>query len=444
MASRCRLPARSRPTGDRCAVNTRQLPKGRLQRLAALAGAGVRTGAAVLLKKDGGGAQAAAEVLGQLRGVAAKVGQMMSYVDGMAPPAHAQQFQAAMSALRAAAPASPFPEVQAVLRQELGGPWDQHFSAFEEKPLASASIGQVHRARLKNGTAVAVKIQHPGVAEALEADLRNSGVLDGLVGAMGGRRINSSGMFEELRARLREELDYSLEAAAQQRFAAIHRGDPTIRIPAIHTALSSRRVLVSDWADGVDFDTACRAPVEQREAWARTLWRFVFKGNLVDGLFNADPHPGNYIFQPDGAVSFVDFGCVQPIDRQKLILSRRMHRAASHGDEQTFRATAPLYAGTRPGAYQDMAVTFMRRCFDPVFHSPYRMTRAYCADLFTTLTGMARASAELSDEDVTPMPSGILFMNRMNFGFYSVLARLDVAVDYASVERAFLPTTEDA
>lgn len=423
----------------------KRVPTGRLHRLAHLAGTGLKTGAGLLLRRDAGAAaEQAALVLGRLRGVAAKVGQMASYVDGMSPEYGGEAFRQAMAQLRSAAPASPMAEIQQVVLEELGAPVDQLFASFSASPVASASIGQVHRATLPDGTDVAVKVQHPGVAAALEADLRNTALLEGIANVAGGRRVNAGGMFEEIRQRLREELDYALEAKRQSAFAAVHQDDAQIEIPRVVPEYSRARVLTTTWMDGLDFEAAVASSLEQRERWARTLWRFVFRGNLVSGMFNADPHPGNYLFQPNGSVAFLDFGCVQTIVPAKRTVARTMHRAASQGDEDAFRWAAALYAGTVPGRYQDMAVAFMRQCFEPLFQRPWRMTRPYCADLVATLARMAQDSRTLPDAEVTPMPEGLVFMNRMNFGFYSVLARLDVDVDYAAEEAPFLDARHDA
>ncbi|MBI5494223.1 MAG: AarF/ABC1/UbiB kinase family protein [Deltaproteobacteria bacterium] len=417
----------------------RKVPVGRLSRLTRLAVAGARAGASAVLQGDGkAAAQLAAATLGDLRGVAAKLGQMLSYVDGMTPAAHSEHYESAMRFLRAAAPASPWDEVQRTVELELGGPLDRLFAEFDATPVASASLGQVHRARLPDGREVAVKVQHAGIAQAVEADLGNTGVLDGLVAALGGRRIDSPGMFRELRQRLREELDYRLEADRQEEFRRRYAVDDRVDIPEVVRSHSALRVFTTSFARGLDFEQACARPEAERHAWARTLWRFVFRGNLVFGLFNADPHPGNYLFHDDGRITFLDFGCVQPIKPARLVLSRAMHRAAAARDEAAFRPLAARYAGTVPGRYQELAVRFIRACFDPIFHSPFRLTRAYSGSLFTSLMAMARESAGYPDDEVSPMPEGLLFMNRMNFGFYSVLARLQVEVDYAAEERTFL------
>ena len=173
----------------------RDVPGGRLGRLTRLAQVGARTGASFLFSRDGkGAAEQAAEVLGSLRGLAAKVGQMASYVDGMVPDEHRDNYEKAMTGLRAAAPASTPSAIMRVIEQELGKPVSELFASFDETPLASASIGQVHRATLPDGRAVAVKVQHPGIERAIESDLKNGSVLEGMLSMLGPRALNTKQM----------------------------------------------------------------------------------------------------------------------------------------------------------------------------------------------------------------------------------------------------------
>jgi predicted unusual protein kinase regulating ubiquinone biosynthesis (AarF/ABC1/UbiB family) len=284
---------------------------------------------------------------------------------------------------------------------------------------------------------VAVKVQHPGIASAVESDLENAGVMEGLVTTLGPKGMNAKAAYEEVAARFREELDYELEAERQRLFAELHAGDPKIRIPAVIAARSSRRVLTSELAEGLSFDDAKSAPPEARGPWAETLWRFVFKGNLVGGMFNADPHPGNYLFGPDGTITFLDFGCVQPISDDRLPTARAMHLAALARDEVTFAEQAAKLLGTRGGAYGTQAVAYSRHCFEPMFGSPFHITREYTTSLVARLRDLKRLFWA-KDNSFVMLPPAMLFLNRLQFGFYSVLARLDVRVDYAAVERRFL------
>ena len=413
------------------------LPTGRLGRVVRLAGVGARAGAGLLLSKGDGAAEYAADVLGTLRGLAAKVGQTLSYVDGIVPEEQRETYERALGKLRDATVRSAPEAVRRVVEEELGAPVEQLFRSFDEQPFASASIGQVHRALLLDGRAVAVKVQHPGIASAIESDLQNAGVIEGLVTTLGPKGMNAKAAYDEVAARFREELDYELEAKRQSQFSELHAGDPTIRIPAVIRERSRRRVLTTELVEGLPFDAATAGTEGERRAWAETLWRFVFKGNLVGAMFNADPHPGNYLFGPDGRVTFLDFGCVQPISDDRLPTARAMHLAALVRDERAFADAAAVLLGTHGGEYGTRAVAYSRRCFEPMFGSPFHVTREYTTSLVNDVRALKR-SFWAKDKSFVMLPPSMLLLNRLQFGFYSVLARLDVRVDYAAVERDFL------
>ncbi len=417
----------------------RKIPDGRLARIARLASVGARAGAGALL--DGSGASTAkhaAEVLGTMRGLAAKVGQMASYVDGVVPEGQRAAYEASMKALLAAAPRSSAAQIRASVEEELRAPIDRLFARWDDQPLASASIGQVHVATLPDGREVAVKVQHPGVARAVESDLANAGILEGLVDTLGGKRLGARQMMAVVRQRFREELDYRLEAERLLRFASLHAGDRTVRVPGLVASHSARSVLTTELARGATFGEACAAPVAERHAWAETMWRFVFKGTLVGAMLNADPHPGNYIFHPDGAVTFLDYGCVQEIEDGHRRRARQVHLAALVRDEGAFARAVAVLLSSRPGPLEKLAVAYTRRCFEPLFGSPYRVTREYAASLVGGMKEMSVVARKSRPDEFFAMPPDMVFVNRLQFGFYSVLARLDVEVDYASVERAFV------
>lgn len=420
-------------------ASSRKLPGSRLSRLTQLARVGARTGASLLLSRDGGRAAAdqAAEVLGSLRGLAAKVGQMASYVDGVVPEAHRDAYETALATLRAATPSSSPAAVRHLVEEELGEPVDRLYAEWDDVPMASASIGQVHAARMHDGREVAVKVQHPGIERAVESDLQNARVLEGMVGVLGPRALESRRVYEEIAQRFREELDYGLEATRQVEFAGLHQGDAHIRIPAVVSERCSRRVLTTERVRGMSFDQVPALPEEQRRHYAEVLWRFVYKSNLVGALFNADPHPGNYFFGDDGSVTFIDFGCVQPIPEPRLVAARKLHRAARSGDDAAFADAAVRILDTRGGAYERDAIAYVRRCFEPIRCSPFRITRPYVAEVVQGVSDLKHHYIGLGDGSLTPMPEGMVFMNRLQFGFYSVLARLDAEVDYAAVEDRF-------
>jgi predicted unusual protein kinase regulating ubiquinone biosynthesis (AarF/ABC1/UbiB family) len=413
-------------------MSEKKLPTGRLARLTRLASIGARTGASLLVSRDGkAAAEHAADVLGSMRGLAAKVGQMASYVDGIVPEAHRDAYERALKGLRSAAPTSSPDAIRQLVEAELGAPIDKLFAEWSVQPIASASIGQVHRARLHDGREVAVKAQHPGIERAIETDLTNAGMLEGMVSMLGPRALNSKQVYEEIATRFREELDYTLEAHRQRAFAEIHRGDPYIRIPEVIAECSTKRVLTTQLVRGRSLEEASEASPELRKLYAEVLWRFVYKANLVGGLFNADPHPGNYLFGDNGEIAFLDFGCVQPIPEARVAEARRLHSAARRGDVKAFEDSARQLLFTRGGPYEKAAIAYVRRCFAPLLSSPFHITRTYATEV---VQGVYDLKQHVLHESFVPLPSGMIFMTRLQFGFYSVLARLDVPADYAGVE----------
>jgi predicted unusual protein kinase regulating ubiquinone biosynthesis (AarF/ABC1/UbiB family) len=377
------------------------------------------------------------ELLGNLRGLAAKVGQMASYVDGVVPEPHREAYERLLGKLQRATTASPFPQVQAVVEEELGQTLAQAFAEFDVVPMASASIGQVHRARLADGREVAVKVQHPGIELAVEQDLANAGAMASLVSTLGPRAMNVRDVHDEVAERFREELDYRLEAERQQRFAGIVANEPLLHVPAVIMSHTRRRVLTTELVRGHDFAYAAACDPARRAHFATLLWRFVFKSILVEGVFNADPHPGNYIFHDDGKVTFLDFGSVQVIEPKFLQAARQMHQAAIDNDEAAFRVAAARACETQPGPYETDLLTYLWRCMDPLKQSPYHLQRSYVAHVVKSTQELKRHLFDKRSK-VTPPPVGVALLNRLQFGFYSVLARLDATVDYAALQRELL------
>lgn len=422
-------------------TDPKKVPQGRLGRLARYAVLGMRTSKNLLHSKEDDAIRAAAaqaaDVLGTMRGLAAKIGQMASYVDGLVPDTHRDAYEGALRTLRTAAPTSSPEAIARVVEEDLRAPIDKLYSEWEREPFASASIGQVHRATLHDGRRVAVKVQHPGIAKAVESDLANADVFRSMVSTFGPKNLNPKQAFDEVRARFTEELDYRLEAERQRFFLQLHAGDPHIRIPEVIGDRSGPRVLTTTLATGKPLEEACQSDEATRRAAAEVLWRFVFKGNLVGGLFNADPHPGNYLFADDGTITFLDFGCCQPIVGDRHSAALDMHRAALAGDQTAFQEATVRMLETRGGSFEKRVKSYTRACFDPLFRSPYAITRSYVKSL---VDGIRDIKQEVFSKDGSfrPLPPGMVFMNRLQFGFYSVLARLDVEADYAAVERRFL------
>ncbi len=261
-------------------------------------------------------AEGYAELLGHSKGVLMKVGQMLSMVDMAAIDEGAfAPYQKALSRLQAAAPPMDASLARDVLEADLGRTVGELFAEFSDDPIAAASIGQVHRAVLHDGRQVAVKIQYPGVAQAIRDDLANTELVTTFlrlgIATSGVSRIDMRSMAEEMSSRIAEEVDYRHEAASITAVGELFRGHPFIRIPEVIGENSGDRVLTMTYLDGADWAGAQHASQELKDIWGEAIWRFV-GGSLCHGnLFHADPHPGNYRFGADGSVGIVDFGCVR-------------------------------------------------------------------------------------------------------------------------------------
>jgi predicted unusual protein kinase regulating ubiquinone biosynthesis (AarF/ABC1/UbiB family) len=333
------------------------IPRGRVRRTMPLAGftaraAGGRMAAALREKTGDAGAverfhertaQRYAELLGHSKGVLMKAGQLLSMVDassigsgGFSP------YQKALSRLQADAPPMHPDLAKEVLHADLGRPVGEIFSAFTDEPMAAASIGQVHRAVLHDGRQVAVKIQYPGAAEAIRADLANTELLATfyrLASSAAGTPMqhNLRRSTREIAVRIAEEIDYRHEAANITAFSELYRGHPFIRIPEVIYEASGDQVLTMTYLDGLDWSEAQQADQDLKNTWAEVIHRFVMGSFQHANLFHADPHPGNYCFGLDGQVGFVDFGCVTVLPERQRRRFIELMRAAIDGRKHDLR-----------------------------------------------------------------------------------------------------------
>ena len=359
-----------------------KLPTGRLARTARVGGlvtgqglrwAGMRTANRIRTPERAAAAQqerTAALVeqlvdqLGQMRGAAMKVGQMISMVefDGL-PEDERDELQRRLAALRDDVPPVRFAELEKLMREEFGGPLERVFRDFDERAFAAASIGQVHRATTIDGDDVAVKIQYPGVAEAVDTDLRNAMMLLPLVQRLA-PGLDAKALAVEMRERIGEELDYELEAQNQRRIGRLLRGHPFVRVPRVDTSLSTRRVLVSEYVEGERFEAVRRADDAERDRYGEIVFRLYFGLLYRDRIALGDPHPGNYLLCPDGRVCFLDFGLLRSVDSARIAAERAIALAVRDEDGEALKAA--LRAGgylpaTRADAVDaDFALGLMR------------------------------------------------------------------------------------
>ncbi|KAB7746209.1 AarF/ABC1/UbiB kinase family protein [Nostocoides sp. F2B08] len=248
-------------------------------------------------------------VLGELKGGAMKVGQALSIMEAALPEEMAAPYRATLTKLQDAAPPMPAERVHAILADQLGPRWrTAKFAEFDDTPAAAASIGQVHRATWRDGREVAVKIQYPGVSKALMSDLNQMSRVAKLAGGLV-PGIDMAPIMAELKERMSEELDYSLEAHHQKAFARAFRGNPHILVPDV--LAQSERVLVTEWVDGRPLADIIKVGTqEERDHAARLYLEFLLSGPGRARLLHADPHPGNYRITSDGRLVVFDFGAV--------------------------------------------------------------------------------------------------------------------------------------
>ena len=235
-----------------------------------------------------------------------------------------------------------------VIEAELGRPPTKIFREWDPVPLAAASIGQVHRAVTADGREVAVKVQYPGVAAAIEADLANTEMLARLLPMMF-PALDAKVLATELRDRLTEELDYIHEAANQRQFCDIYRGHPFIHIPEVVDELSTPMVLTTELATGARFAEVEQWSAHERDLAGETLFRFVFRGINRLGVFNGDPHPGNYLFRPGGQITFLDFGLVKEFaPDETAVFHRLIETLVLQGSPEGYRRTLESVGLLRP------------------------------------------------------------------------------------------------
>ena len=378
-------------------------------------------------------AQDVTETLGAMKGVLMKLGQMASYVDeGLSPVA-----RRALSRLQDSVPPMSAELAAGVVEEELGVPPERAFARWDPDPIAAASIGQVHRAITHDGQAVAVKVQYPGIAEAIAADLANVSLLRRML------RITApaqdvDGLLEELRDRVLEELDYRREAANQSLFAEYYHGHPTIIVPKIVPELSTRRMVTSELAAGSRFADLAELPQRERDLAAETIYRFVFRSLYELHAFNGDPHPGNYLFHGDGRVTFLDFGLVKHFTADELNPLMQMARnLCVRNDPEEFRRSMEAAGFLRPGSPLSTAdvvehlAVFYATIRDP---GPLTIRPDYSSAVVRRFFDVRSPVAEY-----VSIPRSYVVLQRINLGLFAVLGELCATADWRSIAEEIWP-----
>ena len=360
--------------------------------------------------------------LGHMKGLVMKVGQMASYLPGALP----DEAQKVLTDLQSQSTAMDFDRVAEVIEAELGAPPDALFDDFEREPFAAASIGQVHRARI-DGRAVAVKVQYPGVEDVLASDLSTIGAIAKM--STFGLPIDGGALVDELESRMLEECDYELEARHQRELTALLGQDEGAAVPEVIAERSSRRVLTTAFVDGIRFDEfAERASQEAKDRAGEVIFRACFRCLFVHGIYNGDPHPGNYLFDADGRVTFLDFGCVRRFDETFIETWKALARSVLDEDHDAFpeRMVATGLVGRTRGFDWDHHWEAMQYLYRPFIQTdPYMTyTDAYVKESYGVLL------FDNPNQRKMGMPAEWLLTNRLQWGLNAVLAKLDATAPW--------------
>jgi predicted unusual protein kinase regulating ubiquinone biosynthesis (AarF/ABC1/UbiB family) len=378
-------------------------------------------------------AEDVADTLGTMKGVLMKLGQLASYVDdGLAPPV-----RRTLSRLQDSVPPMSAELAARVIETELGAPPERVFAQWDPLPIAAASIGQVHRALTSDGQAVAVKVQYPGIAETITADLGNVALLRSLL-RVAAPSQDVTGLIEELRIRIVEELDYQREAANQRLFAGFFGGHPTISVPGVVDELCTARVITSELAAGARYAEFLGWPQEEKDLAAETIYRFTFRSLYELQAFNGDPHPGNYLFEPGGRVTFLDFGLVKHFTDDELRpLVDMVRYLCVDDDPEAFRRAMEDADFLVRNAPLDTAEVVSAMA---VFYNTVR-TRGRQ----TMTSGYATAVARQYFDFKNPVaaygriPRSYVILQRINLGMTAILAEMGATGDWRGIAEEIWP-----
>ena len=366
-----------------------------------------------------------------MKGALMKFGQLLSFIMEALP----DEAQKALATLQSdAKPMAPALAAKMVT-DELGRPPERVFLDWRATPVAAASVGQVHRAVTRDGRDVAVKVQYPGVADSIEADLDNAEAFYRLGTAFVLKGLDAKGLVDELRNRMRDELDYELEAANQTEFADHFSGHPFISIPAVDPATSTKRVLTTEWVEGLSWaEFESTAAHDARQRAGESIWRFAQYAVHRLGAFNGDPHPGNYRFSADGDVTFLDFGLVKrwtPGEWQQLAPS--LDAIVVHRDPERLVSVMEEIGFLRAGHGLDAQVVydFVSTPYTPYLTDTFTFTREFVREAMTTVIDLKGPHAEVIEK--LNMPPSFVILDRVVWGVSAILGKLEVTAPWRSM-----------
>lgn len=395
-------------------------------------------------------AEQAAKTLGDLRGLALKLGQTASYVDGLLPPQATEVYQKALVKLQSGAPTVSFEQIKAEIERGLGRSLAEAFVSFEEAPVAAASIGQVHRAVLKDEAGVehnvAVKVQYPGIAQALNSDLRNLEVLRPVI-AMLAPGADTKGGMDEVVERIAEELDYEHEAENQERFAKVVAPYPDVYVPKVYRTHLAKNVIVTEFVEGRSVRQVAEEGDEAlRNRVGEALFRFTLGTAFTRGVFNTDPHPGNYIVLPDGRTAFLDFGSVKWLPEDLRARWRLVAIALVNARiEEWKQLSAELFGMEHMDARaREINQEYMLQTAAVVaYDREVRVDKEFLRE--AVQRGLESAKKVIKEVGVLPskaktmkIPPDFVMVGRMQVGLFAVLATLRATANWNKILKGML------
>ena len=381
--------------------------------------------------------------LGNMKGVMMKVGQMVSFIMETLP----EEAQQSLSSLYADAPPMPAGLAREVVTRELGAPPDRLFLDWNDEPIAAASVGQVHKVVLHDGRFAAVKVQYPGVGDAISTDLNNAQAMYSMLSMFALKGLDTKGLVNELRDRMVDELDYRVEAANQTEFRRYYCGHPFIDIPCVIRHLSAERVITSEWIDGLAWnDFITQADDAARQRAGESIWRFAQHSVYFLGAFNGDPHPGNYRFQPDGSVTFLDFGLVkrwQPGEWARLsptldaVIIQRDPEALMHAME------AVGFLVSDHGLRAQQIFDYVSLPYVPYLTDTFTFSRRFMKDTLDAMLDLKGPHAPVIAK--LNIPASFVILDRVVWGVSAILGKLNVTAPWRAMlleyQNGFDPAT---
>ncbi|HET6908917.1 MAG TPA: AarF/ABC1/UbiB kinase family protein [Mycobacteriales bacterium] len=376
-------------------------------------------------------------VLGELKGGAMKFGQALSVFEAALPEDLAAPYRAALTKLQEAAPPMPPATVHRVLATGLGAEWRELFLDWSDKPAAAASIGQVHHARWHDGREVAVKLQYPGAGAALLSDLNQLSRVARLFAVIN-PGLDVKPLLAELRARVAEELNYTLEAESQAAFAAAYDGDPDIVVPkVVHVGES---VLVTEWVGGTPLATIIRdGTKEQRDRAGLLLVRLLFSGPARAGLLHADPHPGNFRLTDEGQLIVLDFGAVNRLPGGLPAPIGPLIRLALDGKADDVLESLREEGFVRPefDVDADGVLAYLDPMLEPVRAETFHFNRAWLRREAARVADPRSSATQLGRQ--LNLPPTYLLIHRVTLGGIGVLCQLDAEGPFRAEMERWLP-----